>query len=142
MITYDIATKSDLNQLSELEKDVFEKHVAFSKKDWHKLLQNKRVMIHVVRDKEKIIADIVIVKFKLLRWIYSLAVAKAYQRKGHARRFLTQLLFFRKKCIFVLEVASDNIPAIKLYRSVGFETIALLKDYYGPKQDAYRMMKK
>ena len=39
----------------------------------------------------------------------------------------------------ILEVRSDNLVAIALYRAYGFSEIAVRKDYYGPGQDAMIM---
>lgn len=41
----------------------------------------------------------------------------------------------------LLEVASGNVPALAMYRSLGFGDIAIRRDYYGPGSDALVMAK-
>lgn len=40
------------------------------------------------------------------------------------------------------EVKEDNVAARRLYANLGFEEIARLPDYYGPKQNGIRLIKK
>jgi ribosomal-protein-alanine N-acetyltransferase len=62
--------------------------------------------------------------------LYRIAVLPEHRGEGIARELLTR---FIEKCnsdIF-LEVRSKNTAAIALYKSAGFEEIAIRKNYYG-----------
>ena len=41
----------------------------------------------------------------------------------------------------LLEVRTDNLPAVGLYRRLGFDQISCRRDYYGPGHDAYVMLR-
>jgi ribosomal-protein-alanine N-acetyltransferase len=43
---------------------------------------------------------------------------------------------------FVLEVRESNVPAISLYKKLGFETLKTLRGYYSDGEDAYLMSKR
>ena len=65
--------------------------------------------------------------------ILSIAVMPAAQRRGVARMLLSnafQALARRGARRLVLEVASDNDPALGLYRDAGFAEVGRRRDYY------------
>lgn len=75
--------------------------------------------------------------------ILTFAVKPSFQGKGIGRLLLNCLLQEVTVPIF-LEVATDNLPAIGLYESVGFEVLTVRHNYYegSPGQlprDAYLM---
>jgi [ribosomal protein S18]-alanine N-acetyltransferase len=68
--------------------------------------------------------------------IITLSVAKESRGQGKARALLSaafEQLRAKKAASIFLEVASDNEPAIILYRSTGFAQIGRRKGYYGRK---------
>ena len=77
--------------------------------------------------------------FVLGRWvvdeleILTVACAPSHQKQGHARTVMLNLLN-RAVCNgglwSFLEVASDNKPAISLYKGLGFAQVGLRKGYY------------
>ena len=66
-----------------------------------------------------------------------------HRRKGYARALLSELLSYARrehKRLFLLEVRQSNEPAIRLYRSVGFETTGVRRGYYSDTgEDALEM---
>ena len=66
-----------------------------------------------------------------------------HRRKGHARSLLAELLRYAQrehKRLFLLEVRQSNEPAIRLYRSAGFETTGVRRGYYSDTgEDAFEM---
>lgn len=77
--------------------------------------------------------------------IFDLVVAPAAQRQGLGRGLVQHLIAARGSgCERVLvEVATDNAPALALYRALDFVQVGLRKDYYkrrdGVLQDAWLM---
>lgn len=75
--------------------------------------------------------------------IMTIAVDRAYQRKGLGALLLAELIERSKKLRatgVLLEVRVDNTAAIELYRSFGFEQLSVRKRYYQPEDiDAYTM---
>jgi [ribosomal protein S18]-alanine N-acetyltransferase len=72
--------------------------------------------------------------------VQTLAVAPAYQRRGIGTTLLTAVIdeaTRRRVGALLLEVRSDNDPALALYRRHGFERISRRGGYYdGGKVDA------
>lgn len=79
--------------------------------------------------------------------LLTLAVDPAHQRQGIGRalikEWLTKVAGTAERAF--LEVASDNVAAIALYRSLGFETAGMRKGYYtranSPPADAIVMQR-
>lgn len=71
-----------------------------------------------------------------------IVVAPGVRRSGVGRRLITAGLAEARDAgadQLLLEVRSDNRPALQLYRSVGFDALTVRRDYYGPGQDAVIM---
>lgn len=75
--------------------------------------------------------------------IYNVAVKKEFRRQHIAEKLLRALIQMsaeRGITSFTLEVRATNEPAISLYRSLGFESAGIRKDFYSkPKEDAVIM---
>ena len=71
--------------------------------------------------------------------ILTVACAPSHQKQGHARTVMLNLLN-RAVCNgglwSFLEVASDNKPAISLYKGLGFAQVGLREGYYKRKDGA------
>lgn len=62
----------------------------------------------------------------------SVTVGKVFWRLGIGRKAMEVLIAFAKGCgleVLQLEVRSDNVPAIALYESLGFEKLGLYKNF-------------
>ena len=72
--------------------------------------------------------------------VHTIGVDPAYQGRGIGRRLLDELLNIAEGAVVHLEVRTDNVTAIALYRSVGFTDVGLRKRYYRISgADAYTM---
>lgn len=73
--------------------------------------------------------------------IHTIGVDPAYQGKGIGRRMMNDLLDgIDPGSVVYLEVRTDNVPAIALYESLGFEKMGVRKRYYQASgADAYTM---
>jgi ribosomal-protein-alanine N-acetyltransferase len=77
--------------------------------------------------------------------VQTIAVAAAHHGKGVGRALLDVLMerAHDAACTsMMLEVRSDNAPAIEMYRSAGFEQISRRSDYYAPGVDALIMRRR
>ena len=87
-------------------------------------------------------------RFRLRRagHIISIAVLPEYRRRGIGRTLLTKAMENLREhynCSETfLEVRVSNKEAIKLYESMGFVKVEVLKRYYMDGEDAYLMAKK
>lgn len=75
--------------------------------------------------------------------VMTIGVSESYQGRHVGTRLMTEL---KRKAEdlgaarLLLEVATDNMPALEVYRAAGFERIGLRKRYYQPEnKDAYVM---
>ena len=77
--------------------------------------------------------------------LLDIAVDKAYRRQGVAKALFDKMSEIAKDCklsFITLEVRSSSAPAISLYNAMGFERVAVRKNYYSsPVEDAVLMTK-
>ena len=76
--------------------------------------------------------------------IQTIAVIPNQQRHGYGAMLLDLAIAearHRGITEVFLEVAVENEPAIKLYESFGFTQISIRPNYYGPRKNAYVMMR-
>ena len=72
--------------------------------------------------------------------IHTVGVDPDFQGQGIGRRMMNDLLEFAgPDGVVFLEVRTDNVPAIALYESLGFERMGVRKRYYRNGADAYTM---
>ena len=77
--------------------------------------------------------------------IYSLAVAPEARGRGYARQLIEAMeaSAIAEGALFIrLEVADDNLSALHLYQSFGYEPIRRLTEYYEDGHDGIRMEKR
>lgn len=69
-------------------------------------------------------------------YITNVAVLPAFRRQGVAKALLQRAM--QKQMDFItLEVRRGNLPAIRLYESLGFRQVGVRKDFYSaPREDA------
>ncbi len=77
--------------------------------------------------------------------LVSICVHPAYRRRGIGTALMEEI---EKRlynifgiCKFRLEVRVSNVPAINLYRKLGYKIINRIERYYHDGEDAYLMMK-
>jgi len=139
------AKKEDLKKI---EKMVFDLDMGISKIDFWKKdekivkknikssvlksFKNPKKIILVAEEKNKIIGYIAgtiknqnpIFKIKKIGFINDVYIIKKFRKKGLGKRLMKELIkFFKSQKIKVcqLSVLSNNLPAIKLYQSLGFK---------------------
>ncbi|MCL2550128.1 MAG: GNAT family N-acetyltransferase [Methanimicrococcus sp.] len=75
--------------------------------------------------------------------IFSLAVSKFHRNHGIAELLIDHMctyFLFKGLQRASLEVRVSNVPAISLYRKIGFEAVWIELKYYGDGEDGYVMM--
>jgi len=72
--------------------------------------------------------------------VLNIAVSKNHQSQGIGRSLMKYMLENTPKpFICFLDVRVDNLPAINLYKSLGFHITGKRKNFYGFNKDAYTM---
>lgn len=77
--------------------------------------------------------------------VVSVAVLPEHRKKGVGEALIVKALegmqrYNAKQCF--LEVRVSNVPAISLYKKLGFEVTRTIRGYYADGEDAYVMSKK
>jgi ribosomal-protein-alanine N-acetyltransferase len=71
--------------------------------------------------------------------IKTICVLPSFRRQGIAEKLMKSLLKQQKGNSVFLEVEESNLPAINLYKKLGFVTFSTRKDYYGAGKNALLM---
>ena len=132
-----IAQVKDLAGLRSLEKDCFDDHV---RENFEFVLNSSNHIIFLCETIKNNQTDIVGYAGASISYeqgdILSVCVSEQFRKRGMALILMDTLLEFLKdkkvEQVF-LEVEEDNIPAIKLYKKIGFNQISQRKNYYGNK---------
>jgi ribosomal-protein-alanine acetyltransferase len=139
------ATANDLDDLVNLENTCFTSD-KIPRRNFRDLLAKSTVDILIAEIDNKIIGCTIIFyrnnSFKAR--IYSLAVHPLHRRFGIAYRLLKQAeeLALKRHCtLIVLEVRTDNHPAISFYQKNGYEAFSRYANFYEDGADALRMKK-
>ena len=143
MIRIEQMTLSHVPQVAALEKSCFSD--PWSEKSLSSELENPLALWIVALDGNRVAGYIGAQTVLGESDMMNLAVDPAYRRQGIARALVTSLVDSLRqegsRCI-VLEVRESNLPAGKLYESLGFSQVGLRRGYYEkPREDA-RILKK
>ncbi|ABG42656.1 GCN5-related N-acetyltransferase [Paraglaciecola sp. T6c] len=141
------ARVNDIAQLVELENASFQSDRLSQRRfmHWLKATDSHRVFM-VATDGENVLAYglVIMRKGTRLARLYSIAVSITAQGMGVGRKLLLALeqqTLEQDKLFMRLEVATNNIGAIKLYESLGYRSFGTYANYYEGSIDALRMQK-
>lgn len=139
------AKKSDIEQVLKIEKESFK--ASWSKSSFlSELKQDPQIGLFYVAEKDgEIVGYIILHLYEKGVHIINIAVKKNQRRKGIGSKLIKkaeEIAIERNIPLLVLEVRVSNTPAIQLYKKLNFETVHILKDFYGNKEDALLMIKK
>ena len=112
----------------------------WSKKDIIESFNNKVISFYGIFDKDKLVCVCSILETLDDINLLKIATKHEYKKMGFAKNLLQFLISLKKQNqTFSLEVKSQNVPAIKLYESLGFKTLHIRKRYYKNGDDALCM---
>lgn len=134
----------DIDRVLEIEHALFDS--PWNKQDFlFELQENPFARYRVLKKEDHIVGYIGYWLRDEYVEITNVAVAKEYQRLGYGRELVSQCIeeaLAMNATTFTLEVRVSNMPAIKLYESVGFKIVSVRKNYYKEThEDAYLMLK-
>ena len=139
------ADVGDLDEICRLELECFGSRAYDRNLIRFLLLDPDSIALKAVDESGRIIGSAIgrieKIRGSIVGRVYTVEVKPEHRGRGVGRSLLTRLEeeFRRMGCEkLVLEVAVDNEPAIKLYKSLGFRFIERLKNYYGRGKDSYR----
>lgn len=148
-ITIRSAQLSDLDGLVKLEDSSFETDRLSRRSFRHWISTDHRaILVAEITEAANTIAGYILIIYhpgtRLAR-IYSLAVALQQRGTGIAKALMIageQAAKDDGRLYLRLEVSVDNIPAIKLYETLGFQKFGIYRDYYEDHKDALRYQKR
>lgn len=134
----------DLAKIEILESQLFTSQ--WSRDDFiYEIKKNEVSYNYVLEEESEIVGYVGVWIMYDQAQITTIGVRSDCQRKGYGRYMMTQMINLVKKhgCLSMsLEVRVSNSPAISLYESLGFQNVAIRKNYYQDNhEDAYLMIK-
>jgi [ribosomal protein S18]-alanine N-acetyltransferase len=142
-VKIETATIKLLDELYRIEGECFDQE-AFTKRQIAYLLTDYNTIAFVAKANSDIagfiIAQVEVEENTEFGHIITINVAPSYRRKGVATKLLIEIEnLLKQKGIAEcrLEVREDNHPAIKLYHTLGYQTMGKLERYYGTKHGLY-----
>ena len=141
-----IATPTDFQCILTLERAAFgATDGQFSTRQLRDLLHNPRAHWLLGADGDAMVCWLKVSNGRK-RWarLYSLAVHPRLRGQGWGERLIKAgfgWMIKNRLNICRAEVHQNNLAARRLYARLGFDEIAVLHDYYGPRQHGLRLLK-
>ncbi len=137
------ASLSDVQDIAETEKLCFS--VPWSENAVREFIENPLCVMFCARQNEKTAGYVGLYIIADDCDIANVAVLPEFRNRGIAKKLLKHATVFAKEKNvkrLMLEVRASNIPAISLYKKLGFSVVGIRKNYYTqPKEDALLMDK-
>jgi ribosomal-protein-alanine N-acetyltransferase len=141
--TIETAQIQHLDRIYEIEKECFERE-AFTEQQIAGLLTDYNSIGLVAKQNDNIVGFIIgSVYFEgnvLTGHILTVDVSPGCRKRGLGARLLRKMEgLFKEKGVRVchLEVREDNVAALSLYRKLGYQKVATLRNYYGEAHGIY-----
>ncbi len=137
--------EEDLSALVALEQACFTSD-RLSRRSFRRWIQSSHRAFLVAESGNALVGYglILFLKGTILARLYSIAIDPAWRGAGIARQLLCagEAEAEEHGCVFLrLEVSTDNISAIRLYESLGYQRFGIYHQYYEDDNDALRMQK-
>ncbi len=133
--------ESDVVQVHQIEKEIFSQ--PWSEEDFYSSLKNTNNLYLVAEIHGEIVGYCGCWGIAGEGDIYNVAVKTQFRRKRIGLEMLQELIRegqTKGLGTFTLEVRRSNLAAIRLYETLGFEQVAIRKDFYQkPNEDAVIM---
>jgi len=135
----------DFDALLRLDRECFVEGIAYTEDEMSKFLHHRGAFTIVAEDAAgRIVGFVVTLVQKRFAWIITIDVHADARRSGLGTRLMQaveQRLAEKEVIAVLLEVAVDNLSAIKFYKRLGYDISRTLPRYYMNKLDAFEMIK-
>ncbi len=130
-----------ISELQKIDQDFFPE--PWTKTQWDQI-SDEKYFIAVAIDGERILAFAMLLHSPFEQLVHLLKIVTLpAERKKHFARELLQSTLFKVKDMNVqrcfLEVSCENLPAINLYKSLGFKELNRIPRFYSNGSDAFTM---
>lgn len=140
--------EKDLDEVCQLEARVFS--MPWKKQDFIDMIASEAALYMVAEDDQqpgKILGCCGVRNIVMEGDISNVVVQEAARNQGIGKKMLQELMLRSYEIwgmkVFTLEVRVGNQPAISLYKSLGFQSEGIRKNFYEkPKEDAMIMWKR
>lgn len=143
MVNIRLMKETDLNSVVAIEKEIFS--LPWSEKSFADSLKSENTLYVVTEDDGEIKGYCGMYLSFNEGNITNVAVSSAYRKQKVAYNMLTYIFGLAKEKGITdafLEVRETNVPAIKLYETLGFEEAGIRKNFYEkPTENALIMWK-
>lgn len=144
MITFHKMTVQDLDAVSDMESRIFS--MPWSREAYQRALLDPNVCYVAAKEGTVLAGSCGVRNILSDGEITNVMVDEPYRGRGIGRAMLQKLLVCGKEMgavQFFLEVRCSNEPALRLYRSCGFEVEGVRKNLYSnPTENGYVMWKR
>ncbi|AQQ70054.1 carbamoyl phosphate synthase-like protein [Limihaloglobus sulfuriphilus] len=141
------AIQDDLEFIEELENSCFPASRRSTRRSLKQSIESESQVVWIIQDSSLRFCPVgsaSVICYKHSLRIYSIAVAAQHRGRGIGEFLLNYIVDFAASMGFekiTLEADSASQNLVDWYRKFSFEIKALLNDYYGPGEHAYRMEK-
>lgn len=143
MINIELMTEMDLDQVAELEKEIFT--MPWSRKSFEDAIANEYVYAIVAKKDNRIAGYSITYITAMDADLADIATAPNFRKQGIASKLLAATYneaISKNINEMFLDVRASNEKAINLYIKNGFERLDVRKNYYSnPKEDGIVMRK-
>lgn len=132
------AAAEDIESILAIEEACFER--PWTRRSFESELFKCRNLFLVYEEEGVVVGYIVFWYILDEAEIADIAVSPEYRKRGIAEKLIRRCIEERQEVrIIHLEVGSDNLSAVSLYKKFGFCVNGEIKDYYGQGKNALRM---
>ncbi len=133
------ATSDDVADIKKIEDECFS--VPWSEKSIEESLKNPCSHFYIAKVNNEAVGYIGVQIFSGEGYVTNVATLPEYRKQGIARALMERALE-NEMDFLTLEVRKSNLPAISLYRKLGFEEVGIRPKFYRePNEDAVLMTK-
>lgn len=133
--------RRDMPSVLDIEQRSFE--FPWSEEEFIRALRQRNCIGMVAELNEIVVGFMIYELHKNRLHILNFAVHSAYRRKGVGQAMIEKLvgkLSQQRRSRILLEVRETNLPAQLFFRTVGFQAVSVLRDFYeDTDEDAYVM---
>lgn len=133
------ASLEDLNDIYNIEVLSFE--TPWEKASIEVEFYKDYADIYVYEVDKKVVAYIITWLIGAEAELITIAVDEGWRRQGIGRALFANIKkLYGENVLWHLEAACENVSAIQMYKSFGFEITSTIANYYGDGNNAFRML--
>lgn len=132
------------DDIYDLEKEIFgQSYEQWKREDILEAIKSDKYKVYIIKNNSNIIGYIIFTYSSFESYIAKFGISKEYRQQGYGKDLVEYAVSVIDSNEIFLEVRSNNIAAINLYKKVGFDVVGMRKGMYkDPIDDAIIMQRK